>query len=136
MRQRCVNDEKLNKLRIANGHRTSRGLSNLLCHFNRCHFICQIQHDNAAKTTAPPSRRWHHIERFERGDIGPELFKAACQMGLEALGIEAPGSFLSRRPVAAPGEDKKSRLTCNEPRKRCDLVALDFPMDIYDAPMD
>jgi bifunctional non-homologous end joining protein LigD len=30
------------------------------------------------------------INPFERGEIGPDLFRAACRMGLEGLGVEAP----------------------------------------------
>jgi bifunctional non-homologous end joining protein LigD len=37
------------------------------------------------------------IAPFEQGEIGPDLFRAACGMGLEGLGVEASGAGLPRR---------------------------------------
>jgi hypothetical protein len=39
------------------------------------------------------------VAPFEQGEIGPDLFEAACRMGLEGLGLEASRARLSRRPV-------------------------------------
>jgi bifunctional non-homologous end joining protein LigD len=36
---------------------------------------------------------------FEQGEIGPDLFRAACNFGLGGLGFEAPRSSIPRRPV-------------------------------------
>jgi bifunctional non-homologous end joining protein LigD len=32
-----------------------------------------------------PVPRWHLRFRFQQGEIGPDLFRAACNMGLEGL---------------------------------------------------
>src|SRR5437588_7146923 len=49
------------------------------------------------------------VAPFEQGEIGPDLFRAACNMGLEGLGVEAPGAALSRRPVARLGQGEKPK---------------------------
>ena len=36
------------------------------------------------------------IAPFEAGEIGPELFRAACRMGLEGLGEQAKGPAASQ----------------------------------------
>jgi len=45
------------------------------------------------------------LSDFEQGEIGPDLFRHACLMGLE--GLEAPREPISRRPVAALGQDQE-----------------------------
>jgi hypothetical protein len=45
------------------------------------------------------------IAPFEQGEIGPDLFRAACTMGLEGL-VAKRQDRPSRRPVAARGEVK------------------------------
>lgn len=47
------------------------------------------------------------INPFEQGEIGPDLFEAACRMGLE--GIEASRPALSGGPVEALAEDQEPR---------------------------
>ena len=37
------------------------------------------------------------VSDFEQGEIDPDLFRAACKMGLE--GLKAPRSSIPRRPV-------------------------------------
>ena len=38
------------------------------------------------------------LSDFEQGEIGPDLFRHACLMGLEGHGLQAPREHLSRRP--------------------------------------
>ena len=40
------------------------------------------------------------LSDFEQGEIGPDLFRHACLMGLEGLVSKHRESRLSRRPVA------------------------------------
>jgi hypothetical protein len=47
------------------------------------------------------------VAPFEQGEIGPDLFRAAGSMGLEGLGIEAPRSAVSSRPVAELDQDQE-----------------------------
>jgi bifunctional non-homologous end joining protein LigD len=37
---------------------------------------------------------------LEEGEIGPDLFRHACKLGLGRNGVQAPGSLLSRRPIS------------------------------------
>jgi len=46
---------------------------------------------------------------FEQGEIGPDLFRHACLMGLEGMGFETSGPPISRRPIAALGRVKNRR---------------------------
>ena len=39
------------------------------------------------------------VAPFEQGEIGPDLFRAACDMGVRGTSVEAPGSTVSRGPV-------------------------------------
>ena len=41
------------------------------------------------------------INPFERGEIGPDLFRAACQMGLEGLVSKRRDPPYQARPVEA-----------------------------------
>jgi bifunctional non-homologous end joining protein LigD len=43
------------------------------------------------------------INPFERGEIGPDLFFAACRMGLESLGFETSRPLISGLPLQAIG---------------------------------
>jgi hypothetical protein len=49
------------------------------------------------------------VSEFERGEIGPDLFRQACKFGLEGL-LEAQGSAVPRRPIAEldQGEEPQS----------------------------
>jgi hypothetical protein len=40
------------------------------------------------------------LSEFEQGEIGPDLFRHACLMGLEGPGVETSRPAVSRRPVA------------------------------------
>ena len=40
------------------------------------------------------------VAPLERGDVGPNLFRAACRMGLEGFGVQAPRSTLPRRSAS------------------------------------
>jgi ATP-dependent DNA ligase len=46
------------------------------------------------------------VARFEAGEIGPDPFRAACDVGVEGLGVEAAGSALSGRPIEGLGQVK------------------------------
>ena len=48
------------------------------------------------------------ISPFEQGEIGPDLFRAACNMGLEGPGLEASRPALSGRPIEGLGQSEKS----------------------------
>ena len=41
-----------------------------------------------------------HLAPFEQGEIGPDLFRHACLMGLEGLVSKHRDSAVSRRPIA------------------------------------
>ena len=47
------------------------------------------------------------LSDFEQGEIGSDLFRHACLMGLEGMVFEASRSPLSRRPIAALGEGQE-----------------------------
>jgi ATP-dependent DNA ligase len=47
------------------------------------------------------------VAQFERGEIGPDLFRAACRMGLEGLVSKHRERALSRRPPEALGEGEE-----------------------------
>jgi hypothetical protein len=40
------------------------------------------------------------VSDFEEGEIGADLFRHACKLGLRRNGVQAPGSPLSRRPIS------------------------------------
>jgi hypothetical protein len=46
---------------------------------------------------------------FEQGEIGPELFRKACEFGLEGWSQSAPIAPLSRRPIERPGQGEEPR---------------------------
>jgi hypothetical protein len=50
-------------------------------HDQRFSFCCAV--DGYRSRATPPSLRFHGL--FERGEIGPELFRAACWMRLEGV---------------------------------------------------
>jgi hypothetical protein len=47
------------------------------------------------------------VAPFEQGEIGPDLFRAACNWGLRGPGVEAGGSPLSRRSIERLGQDQE-----------------------------
>jgi hypothetical protein len=44
-----------------------------------------VDAEGQSATAAGPPDRWNLPERFETGEIGPDLFRHACMMGLEGL---------------------------------------------------
>jgi bifunctional non-homologous end joining protein LigD len=52
------------------------------------------------------------ISQFEQGEIGPDLFVAACRMGLEGLSVQAPRPTLPRRPAKALAQGEEPRASC------------------------
>src|ERR1700751_5373790 len=54
------------------------------------------------------------VAPFEQGEIGPDLFRDACNYGARRSGFEAPGSALSRRHVTALGQGKEPYPSRNE----------------------
>ena len=48
-----------------------------------------------------------HLAPFEQGEIGPELFRHACQIGPRRLGLEAPRSAVSSWSIAALGQGQE-----------------------------
>jgi hypothetical protein len=55
------------------------------------------------------------VAPFEQGEIGPDLFRAACNMGLERIGIEAAGSALSGWTIEALDQGEEPEASCDEP---------------------
>jgi hypothetical protein len=47
------------------------------------------------------------VNPFERGEIGPELFRAACDMGLEGL-VGGPREALDQGGEPSPSGDEPS----------------------------
>jgi bifunctional non-homologous end joining protein LigD len=47
------------------------------------------------------------ISPFEQGEIGPDLFRAACNMGLEGLVLKTPRQTLSRRTLKGLGQGEE-----------------------------
>jgi hypothetical protein len=47
------------------------------------------------------------VATFERGEIGPDLFRAACNMGLEGMVSKRADRPLSRRPIEGLGEGQE-----------------------------
>jgi len=45
------------------------------------------------------------LSDFEQGEIGPDLFRHACKLGLE--GLVSKGPALPGRPITALGEGQK-----------------------------
>ena len=48
------------------------------------------------------------LSDFEQGEIGPDLFRHACLLGLEGHGLQAPREHLSRRPVPTVGSRSRT----------------------------
>ena len=48
------------------------------------------------------------LSDFEQGEIGPDLFRHACLMGLEGHGFQAPREQLPRRPVPIAGSRSRT----------------------------
>jgi hypothetical protein len=76
----------------------------------------------------PPSMRKTNLARllarrpdgifvapFEQGQIGPDLFRAACDMGLEGLVSKRQRPALSGRQVEVLGEDQEPAASGDEP---------------------
>jgi bifunctional non-homologous end joining protein LigD len=47
------------------------------------------------------------VAPFEAGEIDPDLFRKACEFGLEGNGFEAQGQPLPRRPLAELGQGQE-----------------------------
>ena len=54
------------------------------------------------------------LSDFEQGEIGPDIFRHACLLGLEGPGLQAPREQVPRRPVPAldQGEEPVSTASC------------------------
>ena len=85
----------------------------------------------------PLSMRKAHLERllsrrpdgiflsaFEQGEIGPDLFRAACNIGARGPGLETPRPPLSGRPVERLGQSEKSQPPSNGAREGRILTIL------------
>jgi ATP-dependent DNA ligase len=59
---------------------------------------------------------WIFVAPFEQGEIGPDLFRAACNMGLEGMVFEAGRSALSRWPIEGLGEGEEPETPGIQPR--------------------
>ena len=62
------------------------------------------------------------LSDFEQGEIGPDLFRHACLMGLEGLVSKHREASVSRRPVATLGEGQKPAPSSVQPRTGSVLV--------------
>jgi hypothetical protein len=51
----------------------------------------------------------------EQGEIGLDLFRAACRLGLEGLGVEAPRPSVSGWPVEALAQGEEPAASGDEP---------------------
>ena len=58
------------------------------------------------------------INPFEIGAIGPDLFRAACNLGLEGLGFKTQRSALSRWQVGRRTASRSSA-SCHDAGQRC-----------------
>jgi ATP-dependent DNA ligase len=56
------------------------------------------------------------VSDFEQGEIGPDLFRKACEFGLEGLGVETPRSRPSAGTLPELGQGKKSQTSSDDPR--------------------
>ena len=67
------------------------------------------------------------VSDFEQGEIGPDLFRHACLMGLEGLGVEAEGSAVSSRSIAALGQGQEPAASGVQPGDGEVLTAVSLP---------
>jgi hypothetical protein len=67
-----------------------------------------------------------HLAPFEQGEIGPELFRAACSMMLEGLGIETSRQPLPSWPVAGLDQGQEPEVGRDESRQGRFLLAVRF----------
>ena len=56
-----------------------------------------------------------HLAPFEQGEIGPDLFRHACLMGLEGLGSKHRDQPISRRPIAALDQGQEPEASSLQP---------------------
>jgi bifunctional non-homologous end joining protein LigD len=56
------------------------------------------------------------LNDFERGEVGPELFRHACLMGLEGI-VSKQGPAVSARSIQAPDQGEEPNVTGNEPAR-------------------
>jgi len=56
------------------------------------------------------------VNPFERGEIGPDLFRSACRMGLEGLVSKHPERPYQSRQIEALGEGQEPEASCDVPR--------------------
>jgi bifunctional non-homologous end joining protein LigD len=59
-----------------------------------------------------------HLAPFEQGEIGPDLFRAACDMMLEGLGSKRRDSRYRAGPLSRLDQSQKSEVAGNEPGER------------------
>ena len=62
------------------------------------------------------------LSDFEQGEIGPDLFRHACLMGLEGLVSKHREQSVSRRPVATLGQGQEPEPSGLQPRTGSVLV--------------
>jgi hypothetical protein len=65
------------------------------------------------------------VAPFEQGEIGPDLFRAACKMGTRGHGVEASRSRLPRRPMQSLGQGQEPRSSRDESREAVVFSALE-----------
>jgi bifunctional non-homologous end joining protein LigD len=58
------------------------------------------------------------VAPFEEGEIGPDLFRAAC-IRIGRAGVETPRSAVPRRALAGLGEDEKPQTPVSPARQGC-----------------
>jgi hypothetical protein len=63
------------------------------------------------------------VAPFEQGEIGPDLYCAACRMGLEGL-VSKRRDSLSWRPMSALGQGEEPEQPSDEARGAGRLVAM------------
>ena len=81
---------------------------------------------SAQRGSWPVAPRASSSRPFEQGEIGPDLFRAACEFGL-GFGFEAPRSTLSRRPVAILGQDQEPHTSRDGSGRWVDWVKINEP---------
>jgi hypothetical protein len=62
------------------------------------------------------------LSDFEQGEIGPDLFRHACLMGLEGLVSKHRESPISPRPIAALDQGQEPEASSLQPRAGSVLV--------------
>jgi hypothetical protein len=91
-------------------------------HFKIFHFSCRSRNQNAVFGGSAVQNHYLHypltclerllarrpegifINPFERGEIGPDLFAAACRMGLEGLVSKTSRPPVPSRPIKTLGQ--------------------------------